>query len=154
MFFPIMIDIEKFNILVVGGGKIAYRKIIKLLEYGAEVSVVSIEFCEEIKALNGKIELKKKKFEIKDIKGYNIVFAATDNIEVNKEISEYCIERKIPVNSVDNHENSTFINMGFFETEIEDRKTIVAVSSMGKSPKGTKAIKEKLKKILEKKSFN
>lgn len=161
MFFPIMIDVEKFNILVAGGGKIAYRKVKRLLEYGGNVTVVSPKFCSEIKELEkitaqktenlqeANLTLLKKEFEIEDLKGYNIVFAATDNIEVNRSIAEYCNNEKIPVNSVDNHRNSSFINMGFFETEIEDNKTIVAVSSMGKSPKNTKKVKEEIEEFIE-----
>lgn len=142
MFFPVMIDVEKFNILVVGGGKVANRKIRQLINYGANPTVIAIDFCESIREIEGRVKLFKKKFEIIDLREYNIVFATTDNMELNREISMYCNKNHILVNSVDNHENSSFINMGFFETEIEDNKTIVAVSSMGKNPKKSKKIKE------------
>lgn len=150
MFFPIMIDVEKFNILVVGGGKIAYRKINQLLKYHAKITVIALEVCQDIKNIKENLYIRPKEFEIEDIKGYNIVFAATDNIELNAKISKYCISEKILVNSVDNHKNSSFINMGFFETEIEDSKTIVAVSSMGKNPKKTKKLKNMMKEYLNK----
>ncbi len=149
MFFPIMIDIEKFNILVIGGGKIANRKIRQLLKYGARPTAIAIDFCDSLKELEGKVNLCEKKFEINDLKSYNIVFAATDNIKLNQEVSMYCKKNNILVNSVDNHENSSFINMGFFETEIEDNKMIVAVSSMGKNPKRSKKIKEILSEEFE-----
>ena len=99
MFFPIMVDVEKFNILVVGGGKIAYRKINQLLKYHAKITVIALEVCQDIKNIKENLYIRQKEFEIEDIKGYNIVFAATDNIELNAKISKYCISEKILVNS-------------------------------------------------------
>ena len=50
-YFPIFIEIEKKKCLVVGGGKVALRKVETLLRYDAQVHVVSREICEEIRAL-------------------------------------------------------------------------------------------------------
>ncbi len=144
MFFPIMLDIEKFNILVVGGGKIAGRKIEQLLKYKASPQVIAKEFSKEILQNKEKLKLVQREFKMEDLKGRHIVFAATNNKKLNEEIAKYCQERSILVNSVDNHENSSFINMSFFETEIEDNQSIVAVSSMGKNPKQSKKIKNLL----------
>ena len=149
MFFPIMLDLEKFNILIVGGGKIANRKAEQVLKFKASPHIIARDFCLEILDKQEKLQLHKKEFEIKDLVGYHIVFAATDNRELNQEIAKYCQENNILVNSVDNHKNSSFINMGFFQTEIEDNKSIVAVSSMGKNPKLSKKIKNLLEKDFE-----
>ena len=50
-YFPIFIEIEKKKCLVVGGGKVALRKVETLLRYDAQVHVVSREICEEIRTL-------------------------------------------------------------------------------------------------------
>ena len=50
-YFPIFIEIEKKKCLVIGGGKVALRKIETLLRYGAQVQVISREVCGEIRAL-------------------------------------------------------------------------------------------------------
>lgn len=50
-YFPIFIEIEKKKCLVVGGGKVALRKVETLLRYDAQVHVVSREICTEIRAL-------------------------------------------------------------------------------------------------------
>ena len=49
--YPINLDIENKKCVVVGGGKVAFRKIRGLLEAGAKVEVISPEFCNEIEEL-------------------------------------------------------------------------------------------------------
>ena len=50
-YFPIFIEIEKKKCVIIGGGKVALRKVETLLRYGAKVQVVSKEICEELRAL-------------------------------------------------------------------------------------------------------
>ena len=50
-YFPLMIEVEDREILVIGGGKIAFHKIKILLTFGATIRVVSEEFCDDLKAL-------------------------------------------------------------------------------------------------------
>ena len=50
-YFPIFIEIEKKKCVIIGGGKVALRKVETLLRYGAKVQVVSKEICEEQRAL-------------------------------------------------------------------------------------------------------
>ena len=51
MFFPVFLNIENKNCLVIGGGKVALRKINKLLEYKASITVISKNIIKEIKLL-------------------------------------------------------------------------------------------------------
>ena len=51
-YFPFFVDIQDKPCLIVGGGKVAYRKIKKLIEYGPLIKVVSPYICSEIKSLN------------------------------------------------------------------------------------------------------
>ena len=54
MFFPVVLNIENKKCLVIGGGKVALRKINKLLKYKARITVISKNIIEEIKFLEGK----------------------------------------------------------------------------------------------------
>ena len=48
MFFPVMVDLSAMEVLVVGGGRIAYRKVKKLLDFGGRVKVIAPEFCQDL----------------------------------------------------------------------------------------------------------
>lgn len=155
MFFPMMIDIEKMKILIVGGGKIAYRKYSNVAMYANanNITIVAKSFNEsflkeEFLKEDTDVKLLEKSFELSDLDGYDIVYAATDDRELNMAISEYCRSKKILVNSVDNHENSSFINMGIFDCEIDDEKALIGVSCQGKNPKLVKSIKYQLEEYF------
>ena len=97
MWFPLFINLENKKILVIGGGKVAAKKIEKILEYGADITVVTENVVEEkllqlenVKIENNqKIENDKAKIE-KLVKGYFLVIAATDNEELNENIANVC----------------------------------------------------------------
>ena len=62
MWFPLFINLENKKVLVIGGGKVALKKIKKVLEYGADVTVVTDNIKEQsiLELKNLKIEDKKK----------------------------------------------------------------------------------------------
>lgn len=64
MFFPVFLNIENKKCLVIGGGRVALRKINKLLKYKARVIIISKNIIEEIKSLKDKnLEIIEKEFE-------------------------------------------------------------------------------------------
>jgi len=148
-YFPILIDLEKKDILVVGGGKIAYRKIKTLLDYGAAIEVITPEIVEnKIKLLfeEGKIGLRLRKFEDRDIENKFLVVAATDDKDLNKKIYELGDSKNILVNNITTKEdlNARFcaIHRG------EDFQ--VAISTDEGDPKRALGTKLKIKISLEK----
>lgn len=151
MFFPIMIDVERFEIVIVGGGKIGYRKAKVLIENGAKVTLISREINPKFYELDKeKLKIINKDIEEADLEKADIIYVATNNRQLNSKIAKYCLDCGKMVNSVDNHENSSFINTGFFKKEIEDNEVVVAVSSMGKSPSNTKKLRNKIEELVEK----
>ena len=96
-YFPFFIDIEGKNGLVVGGGKIALHKLQKLLPYGAKLRVVAPEVLEELEqtALRNDIDVIKRRFCSSDLINMSFVIAASDNAELNMEISRLCGEKGI-----------------------------------------------------------
>lgn len=99
MFFPLFLNLDKKNILVIGGGKIAERRITTLCEYGANITVISPIITDNLQILcfKNKIQHVTKVFEKGEIKKYNpfIVIATTDNREVNNSIMIECNELNI-----------------------------------------------------------
>lgn len=81
-YFPVFLNIENKNCLVIGGGKVALRKINKLLEYKVSITVISKNIIKEIKLLKN-IKIIEKEFEEYDnleyLKKFFLIIAATND---------------------------------------------------------------------------
>lgn len=137
-YFPFFMDITGKRGVIVGGGKVAARKVEKLLSFGPALTVVAprMEECmrkqERMLQKNALSSLFfiEREFRLEDLSGADFVVAATDDERVNGEISDYCRERRIPVNVVDDREKCTF----FFPALIREGSLTVGISTDGKSP--------------------
>ena len=92
---PIFIKVESQPCLVVGGGKIAYQKIQQLLDSKAHVTVIAPKIHESIQSIS--VEIKKRQYKSKDIDGYQIIIAATDDDRVNRQIYHDAKSRGTPI---------------------------------------------------------
>lgn len=110
-FLPIFLDIKQSVCLVVGGGEIAARKIDLLLKAGGRIKVVSPDICNSIVQLfeEERIEYQAATYRSSDLDDCQLVIAATNQREVNRQVSEDAKARQIPVNAVDQPELCTFI---------------------------------------------
>ena len=148
-FFPVSIDMNNKNILVIGAGKIALRKVETLLNYNCNIIVITKDILEE-KFLelekNNKIKiLKNQEFEEKFLENIFLVIAATDNEVLNKNISQLCISKNILVNNITSKDD---MNVRF--ASIYEKDDIqIAISANG-NPKKAIEIKNKIKNIFEK----
>lgn len=145
-YYPIFIDIEDRNVLIVGGGNVCARKAETMMKYGARVTIASPEFTEEIEqwASEGKLQLRRKTYELADLDGASIVIASTDDPCVNARVARDCRRRKIPVNVVDVTHLCEFI-----VPAIVERGSIqIAVSTGGKSPALARTLKEDLQRSV------
>ena len=145
-YLPIFIDIKQKPCLVVGGGDIAYRKISLLIKANAQVSCIAKEACSNIIALadENKITLIQRNFEPTDVGSQRLIISATDNKQLNAEVSELANSANIPVNVVDSPDLCSFI-----VPSIVDRSPIViAISSAGKAPVLARLIRAKLESTI------
>ena len=104
---PIFMKLENQPCIVVGGGKIAYQKIKQLLEGEADITVKSPAISEEIRSLP--VTIQKTAYQKNDVDGYKLVIAATDDVNVNRQVYEDAQQYGIPVNVVDQPELCSFI---------------------------------------------
>ena len=141
MNYPIMIDLKGKKITIIGGGKIAYRKASNFINFGYDVSAVSIEFIEEFKNIRDKVNFIIDEYNEKYIEDSFIVVAATNNTEINKKIGIFCREKDKLVNVVDNPNLSNFI----VPSCLKRGDLIISVSTCGKSP----SLASKIKRDLE-----
>lgn len=158
-YFPMFVDMTERECLIVGGGNVAYRKVMVMLDFGAKVTVVAEDICDELRKLiagdranNGwfssdaadRITIIKRRFERKDCDGMEMVIAATDDNALNHEIAEYCKAKGIMVNAVDQKADCSFI----FPSYVKEKKLVAAFSSGGNSPVLTQYLKGKEQEIL------
>lgn len=151
-YFPMFVDMTERECLIVGGGNVAYRKVMVMLDFGAKVTVLAEDICEELRKLTiddtankeNRIAFIKRRFEQKDCDGMEMVIAATDDNALNHEIAEYCKAKGIMVNAVDQKADCSFI----FPSYIKEKNLVAAFSSSGNSPVLTQYLKGKEKEIL------
>jgi len=145
-YYPIFLDIEGRNAVIIGGGNVCARKAETMMNYGARVTVVSPELTEEIErwAREGRIEIRRKSYDERDLDDANIVIASTDDESVNTQIAADCRRRRIPVNVVDVTHLCEFI-----VPAIVDKGSVqIAVSTGGKSPALARTLKEDLHRLV------
>lgn len=151
-YFPMFVDMTERECLIVGGGNVAYRKVMVMLDFGAKVTVVAEDICDELRKLTiddtankeNRITFIKRRFERKDCDGMEMVIAATDDNALNHEIAEYCKAKDIMVNAVDQKADCSFI----FPSYIKEKNLVAAFSSGGNSPVLTQYLKGKEQAIL------
>ena len=146
-FFPVSVDMNNKNILVIGAGKIALRKVETLLNYNCNIIVITKDILEE-KFLelekNNKIKiLKNQEFEEKFLENIFLVITATDDETLNKKISQLCMNKNILVNNITSKDD---MNVRFASIYEKDDVQI-AISANG-NPKKAIEIKNKIKDIF------
>jgi len=132
LFFPLFVDLRKRRCLVVGAGAIAARKIAGLLQYGAQVTVVSPRAVSVIRKLaqDGKIGWLPRKFAAADVDHAFLAVAATATPSVNAAVYRACTQSGILCNSVDDPEHCDFIYPAVMRRGLLQ----IAVSTGGSSP--------------------
>lgn len=145
-YLPIFLKIKDRNALVVGGGDVAERKVGLLLEAGARVNVVAPELCAGLQALvdEGSITHRAGSFAAEDIPGMSVIIAATDDRQVNEQVSALASDKGIPVNVVDNPDLCSFITPSLI-----DRSPVqIAVSTGGSSPVLARMLRSRLETMI------
>lgn len=147
--YSVMLDLTERNVLVVGAGKVAVRKVKRLLKSGAKITVVAPNSSEDLLALAQcqMIAYIKRPFDLKDIVELEpfLVFAATDNPVLNETIAQYCTTNNILVNAITDPINGNFS----VQAEIKKRNYAVSISTFGHGPGFSKAMREYLEPVLD-----
>ncbi len=146
-FFPLFVSIRNKRALVVGGGKIAERRILTLTKFQFSITVVAPTVTEEINTLAklGAINLFNRGFMAEDMNEAFMVVAATDDREVNRSIGEQAKSKGLWVSVADCKEECNF----YFPGVITHNKIVGGLTSGGKSTKELKAVTERLREVLD-----
>lgn len=141
-YYPAFLDLRGKKVLVVGGGAVAQRKIETLTEYGASVLVVAKDLTPSLTTYmkEGRLLHLGTEFQESDMEGAFLVFAATDDPQLNRRISRSARIKGVLVNVVDQPADCTFI----VPSVLRRGDLVIAVSTSGKSPALAMRLREKL----------
>ena len=141
-YYPVFLALEGKKVLVVGGGRVAQRKIETLLEYGALVDVVARELNRAIASMaeKGLIQYAGRDFAESHLDHVFLVIAATSDVSLNRHVSEKAQQKGLFVNAVDQPSECNFI----VPSILRRGDLVVAVSTSGKSPAFARKVREDL----------
>ena len=140
--YPALLRIAGRRCVVVGGGRVAERKVAALLEAGGQVAVVAPEVTGAIASLvsAGGVTWDRCGYEAAHLDGAFLVIAATDAREVNAAVVRDADERGLLVNSADTPDNGTFIT----PSVVRRGGLILTVATSGGSPTLAAVVREQL----------
>lgn len=145
-YFPLFIDTVNLNVLLVGAGDVASRKLALLTRTEANIHVIAPQVNTEVRhyADAGRILLSMREVVHADIQNYDLVYLATANDDLNTELATLATARGIWVNAVDNPAFCRFIT-----PSIVDRgRLVVAISTAGAAPVFARTIRSRLEASL------
>ena len=145
-YYPLLLDLKGKKCIVVGGGRVARRKVHSLLKTGAAVKIISPNLTQNLKKLaeQNKISWTASRYQKRYIQNSFLVIAAAADKKINSKISRDAQKSRIPVNVVDSPEESSFI----VPSNISRGDLIISISTSGKVPALSKRIRKDLTKLL------
>lgn len=145
--YSVMLDLEDKVALVVGGGAVAKRKIKDLIDVKAKVIIISPSLTDQTVLQNKSVKYINRAFQLEDIVQWKpfIVFAATNDIKLNRIIADYCNKNQILVNSISDPKLGNLS----VQAKIEKEQFCVSVSTYGKGPGFSRTLKKHLEQVLD-----
>jgi uroporphyrin-III C-methyltransferase/precorrin-2 dehydrogenase/sirohydrochlorin ferrochelatase len=145
-YFPIFVDLDGREVLIVGGGEKALQKLRLLAKSTARIRMVAPAFNTGILELARQpvVTLTRRSFVAGDLAGAAIAFAADDDATVNSQVALAAKEQGIPHNVVDGPSESTFIMPAIVDRD----PVVVAIGTEGTAPVLAREIKAKIEAWL------
>ena len=143
---PLFHNLQGRRCVMVGGGSVALRKLRQLLDAGATVELIAPDINAAIQQLSTKHSLKlhQRKFKNEDLDAAVLVIAATNNKQLNKQVSEQAQKLNIPVNVVDQPKLCTVI----FPSVVDRSPIQIAISSGGTAPVLARILRTRLEALV------
>lgn len=145
-YYPISLDLRERLVVVVGGGAVAARKVLRLVTAGAKVTVVAPKLTDSLADLVGRggVQHLGREFRAGDLAGAVLVFAATDDPGVNRSVADEARREGIFVDVADSPATSDFTTPAV----LQRGELLVTVSTGGASPALSRWIVERLESVL------
>lgn len=145
-YFPAFVDTRQLNVLIVGAGEVAARKLELMLKTEAQITIVAPFVCDAVHQLTAhtSVMVKPRPYQQDDLTQQHMVFVATDNPKLNEQIYQQACAQNILVNVVDNTPLCRFITPSI----IDRSPLVVALSSGGSAPVLLRYLRQKLESLL------
>ena len=142
--YPVNLNLRGRRCVVIGGGRVAARKVRALLEAGAEVVIVSPALTPSLSELvqTGRIIWVKDSYRLGHLAGAWLAFAATDNTDVNAQVVRDAQIQGVPVNSASDPESGDFATPGV----VRRGALTLTASTEGGSPTLSAVVREELER--------
>lgn len=140
--YPVGLLVDGRRCVIVGGGRIATRRLTALLEAGADIEVIAPEASPEIASMakSGAIKWHERGFVSDDLDGAWLVLSATGNLQVDQEVARCATERRVWVASADDPSAST----ASIPTVLRRGDLLLTLSTGGRSPALAAWLKDRL----------
>lgn len=138
-FFPMFVDLSDKNILVVGGGNLATRRVKTLLQFTRNITVVAPKMTPELQELGklGFIQTSMRPVRKSDFEHAYMVIAATNERRLHDEIYKICKQEGIYINVVDDPGRSDFCFPNIF---LKD-ELVVGITAKGLDQKKARRVR-------------
>ncbi|WP_310829903.1 precorrin-2 dehydrogenase/sirohydrochlorin ferrochelatase family protein [Paenibacillus pedocola] len=145
-YMPVMLDLRGQKVIVIGGGAVAERRVLALLDAEAAVVVVSPSLSAALSALveAGGLNWLNRSYAPGDLRGAFLVYAASSDDAVNEQVAAEARSLGLPVNVASRAEAGNFITPGV----LRRGRLTVAVSTSGAGPSAAARITEQLSEVL------
>jgi len=145
-YFPLFVDTQSLNVLIVGAGEVASRKLDLLSRTDANIHVIAKVVCSEVQAYQGRgrITLEERAVLNEDINQWDLVYLATADNQLNEQLAMLATKRGLWVNVVDNPEFCRFITPSI----IDRGRLQVAISTAGAAPVFARELRARLESWL------
>ena len=137
-YLPIMLDVTNCKILLVGGGMVALQKIKVLQQFTNDITVIAADTSQLVRSTG--VCCIEKEYQELDLHGYDLIYACTNDRELNRGIARDGAMAHKLVNVVDDAYLSDFISPAVFKRD----EMIVAVSSSGTAVRQAIAWRDKI----------
>jgi precorrin-2 dehydrogenase/sirohydrochlorin ferrochelatase len=143
--YPVSLEVKNRRVLVVGGGGVALRKVQGLIEEGARVTVIAPEVVEPLAEMadRGELVLEKRQYDGDADRSWALVFAATDDREINAWVFRDAEEAGVWCNVADDPELCSF----HLPARVRRGPLQIAIGSAGEAP----FVVRRLRQLLERK---
>ena len=146
-FFPMFVNLNDKHAVFVGGGTIALRRVRTLLPFVSDIVVYAPDFSPELErfAVDGALTLVEQKYEPCVLDGADLVFACTNDSELNDQIRDECKRRGILVNVCSDRFKCDF----HFPGVATAGNVVVGVSAGGKDHRRVKQVRARIQELLD-----
>ncbi len=145
-YYPVFLDLQARDCLVIGGGKVATEKVHALLDAGAKVTVIAPEATERIQHWHqqGVLCWVPRRCQIEDMRGRFLVIAATDDPALHRQLYEWAHSQNQLFNAVDEPEHCNFITPAIASSG----PVQIAVSTSGCSPLLAQQLRDQIREQI------